>query len=310
MTEPERSGGRQAIGILLAGDKSYPSYSAFCKAMQDLGYVDGETVSIRSRFAEGRLGTLPALASELLQDGVRLIAVIGAVTYFAARNAATSLPITFSIVLDPVDAGMVQDRIRPGGNTTGCSSFDPHQIAKQVAILKESIPGLKRLAVLGDASVPEILLKLTHSAAEQQGIALQTALLAAPEDVPRAFAHFTAAECDALLCLEVPRTATYGAAIVRAAADTRLPAIFGRDHARYRPLFAYGTSLATASARMAAQVDAILRGSDAGDLPIQYVVKPELVINAGAARDLGLVLPEDIVASAHEVIMPGSGTAD
>jgi ABC-type uncharacterized transport system substrate-binding protein len=300
--DPAQQPGLPVVGVLLAGDKTYPSFAAFSEQMQELGYQDGKTVRLEARFADGRLDHLPALATELVQCRAEVIAVIGAVTYWAARKVAPDLPIVFAIVLDPLAAGMIDNVERPGGRTTGCTSFDPHQIGVQIRILKGVVPGLRCLAVLGDAGVPDILPNLSKAAAVAEGLDAHISLLKGEDDLAPAFADFTAAGAEALLCLEVPRTTTYGATIVRLATDARLPAVFGRDHARYAPLAAYGTSLAAVARRMAGQVDRVLRGTDAGDIAVQYVRQPELIVNLNTARQMELSLPSDIVSSAHQVL--------
>lgn len=294
--------GLPVVGVLLAGDKTYPSFTAFCDQMAQLGYRDGKTIRLEARFADGRLDDLPSLAAELVQCGADVIAVVGAVTYWAARKMAPGLPIVFAIVLDPVSAGMVDKAERTGGRATGCTNFDPGQIGEQIRILKRVVPGLRRLAVLGDAGVPDILPKLSKAAAEAEGLNAHIFLLKGEDDLAPALSEFTAAGAEALLCLEVPRTTTYGAEIVRLATAARLPAIFGRDHARFSPLIVYGTSLAAAARRMAGQVDAILRGIEPGEIPVQYVRQPELIVNLNAARQMGLSLPDDLLGLAHQVV--------
>ncbi|MGR9425521.1 ABC transporter substrate-binding protein [Rhizobium leguminosarum] len=296
------SAGCPIVGVLLAGDKTYPSFAAFCEQMHELGYRDGETARFEARFAEGRLDELPALASDLVQCGADVIAVVGAVTYWAARSVAPDIPIVFAIVLDPVSASIVDKPERPGGRTTGCTNFDPGQIREQIRILKRVIPGLCRLAVLGDAGVPDILPNLSKTAAQAECLDAHIFLLKGENDLAPAFAEFAAAGTEALLCLEVPRTTTYGAEIVRLATAARLPAIFGRDHARYGPLISYGTSLAAAASQMANQVDEILRGTEPGDIPVQYVRRLELVINLNAARQIEVSLPSDLIVLADQVI--------
>ncbi|AZO29980.1 MULTISPECIES: ABC transporter substrate-binding protein [Mesorhizobium] len=290
------------VGMLLAGDRSYPSFGSFCDAIRELGYGDGENIQIEPRFADGHLDRLPSLAAELVQRRAKIIVAIGAVSYLAAREAAPDLPIVFAIVLDPVSAKIVQSAERPGGHTTGCTNFDPGQIGEQVRMLKQVVPDLKCLAVLGDAGVPDILPKLSKAAAEAEGLNISVHLLGREEDLETAFAAFAAAEAGGLLCLEVPRTTTYGAKIVKMANDARLPAIFGRDHARYGPLMAYGTSLASAARRMASQVDIILKGADAGALPVEYVRRPELIVNLNAARKMAVTFPDRLLRLASQVV--------
>ncbi|TIM37837.1 ABC transporter substrate binding protein, partial [Mesorhizobium sp.] len=130
--------------------------------MQGLGYKDRELSGSKLASQRGRLDDLPRLAANLVQCNVDLIAVIGAVAYWAARKAAPDLPILFAIVLDSISAGMVDNAQRPGGKTTGCTNFDPGQLAEQIRILKMVVPGIRRLAVLGDAGVPDILPNLSR----------------------------------------------------------------------------------------------------------------------------------------------------
>ncbi|RRH96418.1 hypothetical protein EH240_22440 [Mesorhizobium tamadayense] len=290
------------VGMLLAGDRSYPSFGSFCGAIRELGYEDGETIQIEPRFADGHLDRLPSLAAELVQRRAKIIVVIGAVSYWAAREAAPDLPIVFAIVLDPVSAKIVQSAEWPGGHTTGGTNFDPGQIGEQVRLLKQVVPSLRCLAVLGDAGVPDILPRLSKAATEAEGLDISVQLLGREGDLEAAFAAFAAAKANGLLCLEVPRTTTYGAKIVEMANAARLPAIFGRDHARYAPLMAYGTSLAFAARRMASQVDIILKGADAGKLAVEYVRRPELIVNLNAARKMAVTLPDRLLRSASEIV--------
>jgi len=290
------------VGVLLAGDRSYPSFGSFCGAIAELGYRDGETIRIEPRFADGYLDRLPALAAELVQRGAEIMVAIGAVSYWAAREAAPDLPIVFAVVLDPVSAKIVQNVERPGGRTTGCSNFDPDQIREQVRMLKQVAPNLRCLAILGDAGVPDILPKLSKAAAEAEGLDFCVHPLGSEEDLEAGFAAFAAAEADGLLCLEVPRTTTYGARIVGMANAARLPAVFGRDHARYSPLLAYGTSLAFAARRTASQVAMILEGADAGAIAVEYVRRPELVVNLNAARKIAVTLPDSFLRLATEIV--------
>jgi ABC-type uncharacterized transport system substrate-binding protein len=289
------------VGLLLAGDKTYPGHAVFCEEMATLGYKHGETARFEVRFADGHLDDLPKLAEDLVQHGLDVLAVVGAVTYWAARKAAPDLPIVFTIVLDPIAAGMIDSTQRPGRKSTGCTNFDPEQIGEQIRLLKRVVPGLRRLAVLGDAGVPDILPRLARAAAEKNGLGAHIVLLKGKDDLAPAFAEFTANGVEALLGLEVPRVTTYGDEIVRLAAATRLPAIFGNDHARFRPLMAYGTSYAAAARCMAVQVDEILRGTEAGEIPVRSVRRPELIIDLNAAREMGISLPDDLVSSAHKV---------
>jgi putative tryptophan/tyrosine transport system substrate-binding protein len=296
------SSGAPRIGVLLAGDKSYPSFAAFQDGMRELGHVEGQTFTMEARFAAGQLDRLPGLAAELVALQVDVIAVIGAVTFSAARQATSDIPIVFTIVLDPVAVGMVSNADRPSGNATGVTNFSPNQARSQIQILRKALPGLARLAILGDAGVPDTLPNLNRAAAEAEGLRPQVLLLKDAEDLDKAFSAFRNEGADALLSLEVPRTSTYGRKIAELAAAARLPTMFGRDLARYGPMLAYGTSLAAAARCMARMVDQILKGARPGDLPVERVEQPELVINLKVAREIRVTIPPDVLAHANQVI--------
>jgi putative tryptophan/tyrosine transport system substrate-binding protein len=290
------------IGVLLAGDRTYPSFTAFQEGMRALGHVEGQTFTMEARFAAGQLDRLPDLAAELVALQVDVIAVVGAVTFYAARQATTDIPIVFTIVLDPIAIGMVSTAILPTGNSTGVTNFNPDQARSQIQILKQALPGLARLAILGDAGVPDTLPNLNRAAAEAEGLRPQVLLLTDAEDLDRTFSAIRDEDADALLSLEVPRTSTYGRRIAELAAAARLPTMFGRDLARHGPVFAYGTSLAAAARRMAGMVDQILKGARPSDLPVERVEQPELVINLKVARQIGVTIPPDVLAHANQVI--------
>ena len=299
---PQTGSGSPRIGVLLAGDRSYPSFAAFQEGLSALGLVGGRTIEVEARFADGQLDRLPALAAELVALHVDVITVIGAVTFWAARQATSDVPIVFTVVLDPVAAGMVADADHPGGNTTGTTNFDPGQARSQIKLLKQVVPGLTRLAILGDAGVPDTLPNLNRAAAEAEGLSAQVLLLRGVEDLEGAFGAFQDAGAGALLSLEVPRTSTYGERIAALAAAARLPTMFGRDLARYGPLLAYGTSLAAAARRSARMVDRILKGEKPGDMPVERVSEPELVVNLQVARAIGVTIPQDVLAQADEIV--------
>ncbi|AGB71378.1 MULTISPECIES: ABC transporter substrate-binding protein [Rhizobium] len=303
MTKEHPTGAKlPRIGMLLAGDRSYPSFAAFCEGLGALGYAEGQTFAMEARFSAGQLDRLPVLAEELVATEVDVIAVIGAVTLQAVRRATSDIPIVFTVVLDPVSAGLVSDVQQPGGNVTGVTNFDPAQAMTQIKILKQTLPNLARLAILGDAGVPDTLPNLYTAEAEAAGLHPQVVLLRGVEDIEGAFEAFRGEGAHALLSLEVPRTSTHGRKITELAVSARLPTMFGRDLARYEPLLAYGTSLAAAARQMAGMVDRILKGAKPGDIPIECVTQPELIANLTVARRIGITIPPKVLALADEVI--------
>jgi putative tryptophan/tyrosine transport system substrate-binding protein len=299
---PSPESERPRIGLLLAGDRSYPSYASFLEGLRVLGYVEGQTVEVEARFGDGRHERLPGLTAELVALRPDVLAVIGAVTFFAAQAVAADIPLVFAIVVDPVQAGLVRDADRPGGTVTGATSYDPDQARRQVQLLKQAVPGLSRLAILGDVAVPKLLAEQSVAATEAAGLRPGVRLLAGPDDVAPAIAAFRREAAEALLVLEVPRTSTLASVIAELAHKAGLPTMFGRDLARVGPMLAYGTSLAAAARCMAGLADRILKGAKPGDLPIERVSEPELIVNLEVARDLGVEVPPEILAKAIEVI--------
>ena len=289
---------RSRIGLLMAGDRSYPAYAAFMGGLAALGH---NPESVEARFAEGRHDRLPALAGEIAVTGPDVLAVIGAVSAFAAQAVAPNLPKVFAVVVDPVAARLVPDAAQPGGTMTGATSFDPGQALEQVRLLGACLPGVRRIGVLGDADVPRLLAEGATRAAESEGLRSQVRLLSGPDDIVPSIAAFLRDEVDALLVLEVPRTSTHAATIAEVALEARLPTVFGRDLAHAGPMLAYGTSFATAAERMAGLMDRVLRGEPAGTIPVESVVAPEMVVNLRVARELGVTIPREVLARATEI---------
>lgn len=291
-------GAKGRIGLLMAGDRSYPAYAAFMGGLAALGH---DPDAVEARFAEGRHDRLPTLAGEIAAAGPDVLAVIGAVSAFAARAVAPDLPTVFAVVVDPVAARLVPDARRPGGTMTGTTTFDPGQAREQVRLLRACRPDLRRIGVLGDADVPRLLAEGVAQAAEAEGLRSHLRLLSGPDDIVPSIAAFLRDEVDALLVLEVPRTSTHAATIAEVALEARLPTIFGRDLAQAGPMLAYGTSFAAAAERMAVMVDRILKGEPAGSIPVESLVLPDLVVNRRVARKLGVAIPREVLARATEL---------
>ena len=215
------------VGFLNPVDRSAPHFEAFRQGLADLGYVEGRNIAIEPRFAEGQYERFPDLLAELIRLNVDIIAVTGAVTARAAKKAVKDIPIVFAVVVDPVADNVIPNLERPGGNLTGTTSFDPQQAKKQLELLKEAIPGIRRVALLGDQGVSEALIRAIE--AEPQAMGLQTLRLrvAAPNpDLEGAFAVFRQEHADALLILEEPVVGVHAKRIAELAAKDRLPTIF------------------------------------------------------------------------------------
>jgi putative ABC transport system substrate-binding protein len=291
------------IGVISTADSTYLGYAAFREALTQLGYVEGANIHIEARFAAGQLDKLPTFATELVALSVDLIAVVGAITVRAVRQATTTIPTVFTVVLDPVADGLVPNAERPGGNITGATNFDPAQPRAQMRLLKQIVPGLSRVVILGDANVPELLDRANREAAEAEGLRPQNIRLRGPaEDLDAVFASIKDERAGALLGLEVPTVGLHAKRIIALATAAKLPTMFAGDSFGNGPMISYGSSLYAAARRMAGMVDRILKGASAGELPIEVVIQHRLSINLQVAREVGVTIPPEVLARAEKVI--------
>lgn len=291
------------IGFLSPVARSSPSFDAFRQGLADLGYVEGSNVVIEPRFAEGQYEKFPGLTAELLRLDVDLLAVLGAVTARAAKAAAPDTPIVFAVVVDPVADDVVESLERPGGNITGATTFDPLQARKQLELLKQIVPKLARVALLGDQGDSEALITSNETQARALGLqTLRHRLAGSTPDFDAVFATLQREDADALLILEEPSVVIHSKRIADLAADHRLPTMFAPAWAEAGGLIAFGTSLAEAMRCMATYADKVLRGSIPGELPVQTVLRYELIVNLNTARQIGASIPADILERADWVV--------
>jgi putative ABC transport system substrate-binding protein len=275
----------------------------FRQGLDELGYVDGRDVVIETRWANGRIDQLPALAAEMVGLKVDIIVGVGAVVGRAAKSATTTIPIVIAVVIDPVN--LVAER--PGGNLTGLTTFDPQEARKKLALLQEVVPGLARVAILGDQAVRD---KKGHAEqARALGLQPQSLTIAgARPDLEAVFQAIRREHADALLVLELPATVMHRKRIAELAAQQRLPTLFplwGSPGARgllAGGLLGYGTRVTEAARRMAAYVDRIVKGAQPADLPFEVVVRPELIVNLKTAQEIGVTIPPNVLARADRVI--------
>ncbi len=291
------------IGFLTTTPATSPPVTKFREELRRLGQVEGQTFRFEGRFAAGRLDQLPAMAVELASMQPDLMVVIGAVTVRAVRQATTSIPIVFTVVLDPVADGLVPNAERPGGNTTGVTMFDAAQPRAQMRLLKEVVPGLERVAILGDAGVPDLLDGANREAAQAEGLRPQNIRLGGPnEDIGRVFATIREERAGALLGLPVPAFTTHGARLMQMAAAARIPTMAHAEAMPVGPMIAFGSSLVAAAGRMAGMVDRVLKGARPGDMPIEVETRHLLAVNLRVAREVGVTVPPSILARADQVI--------
>ncbi|MER8504546.1 MULTISPECIES: ABC transporter substrate-binding protein [unclassified Mesorhizobium] len=289
------------IGIITAGPGG--PIEGFKEGLRELGFAEGRSIRFEQRSANGDLGRLPTLATELVRLNVDLIAVIGAVTARAVQKATTELPVVYSVVVDPVSDGLAASLEKPGGNMTGVTSFDPNQARTHVELLRAVLPALSRIAILSDQGVSDCLSASNAGAIQEFGLNPQVLRIIGPQpDLDGAFAAMDRELVEALIVLEEPNIAALRARIAELALARRLPTIFAREQIDAGGLFCYGTSLRSATYHMALCAKKILDGKSPRDIPIQTLSQHELVVNLQTARKLGLTVPSNIVNRAVRVI--------
>jgi putative ABC transport system substrate-binding protein len=304
-----QSGRIPRVGYLPSAGTSgsaQPTLQAVRQGLAELGYVDGRDIVIEARWAEGRVERLPELAAELVGLNVDIIVTLGGVATRAAKNATSAVPIVFAMVIDPVAGGLVPDRRRPGGNLTGFTSFDPQEMRPHLGVLKEAIPGLARVAFLGDSGVPgspDASRAWDEQQAQAVGLHAQTLRVRRPSpDLEGAFEAARRAQAQAVLVLEMPATIEHRRRIAELAIRHRLPTLFVGSYEDSGGLIAYGTSRCETGRQLAAYVDKILKGAQPGALPVELLMRHELIVNLETARSIGVTIPPAVLKRADRVI--------
>jgi putative ABC transport system substrate-binding protein len=295
------------VGWLSAGSpQGDPGIEAFRQGLRALGYVEGETLVLESRYAQGSAERLPDLAAELVQRQVAVIVAGGSAAIHAAQHATRTIPIVMAVAYDPIGKGFVASLAQPGGNITGLSWLGAELVGKRLELLKETVPQSTRIAVLANPAKPayqDNMANLTV-AARALGLHLHVVEVRRAEELDTAFAAMTRAGADALIVLEDSLVlSTLGGQIAERATTARLPAMYGwRRHVDWGGLMAYGPSMRDMQHRAAVYVDKILKGTPPANLPVEQPTKFELVINLKAAQALGLTIPPTILFQADDVI--------
>jgi putative ABC transport system substrate-binding protein len=296
------------IGFLGAGSPpaSAARTEAFRQGLRELGYVEGQTMVIEWRYAEGKLDRLRALVAELVRLQVDVLVTAAPSSTRAAMEATATLPIVMAgIGGDPVAAGFVASLAQPGGNGTGLTAFAEELSGKQLELLKEIVPRLSHVAVLGTSTLPVYaqVLKELERAARALGVQLQYLDVRGPKDVARVFQAASKGRADAVLVLASPILESHRTQGADLAAQHRLPAIYPfSEFAEAGGLVTYGVRIAELYRRAATYVDKILKGAKPADLPVEQAMKFELVINLQAAQALGLTIPPSLLFQADKVI--------
>jgi putative tryptophan/tyrosine transport system substrate-binding protein len=279
--------------------------AAFNKGLRQLGHVEGQNLIIEYRSAEGRNERLPGLVSELLHLKIDIIVLRGTSEALAVKNATTAIPVVMSAVGDPVGSGVVSSLARPGGNITGLSSFVPELETKRLELLREIVPGMKRMGGLRDFRNTgyAISWKQVQTAAQSLAIEVHDFDVRNAEDIRRAFELATRERVAAIIVGIDGVTRGNDRLIAELAASNKLPTIYpAREFADDGGLMAFGVSYPHLYFRAATFVDKIFKGAKPADLPVEQPTELELVINLRTAKALGLDLPATVLARANEVI--------
>ena len=282
-----------------------PFAEAFRQGLRGLGYVEGQNIALEERWAEGRLDRLPSAAAELVRLNVDAIVTASTPAVQAAQQATRTIPIVMTLVSDPVESGLIASLARPAGNVTGLSLMHPEISGKRLQLLKEIIPKVSRVAVLGNPSDPSNppLLRETKGAARALGVQLQLVEVRGPTEFDGAFSVMTRARAGALVVLPSAIFQNERRRIVDLAAKSRLPAVYAwREAVDAGGLMSYGASVLDIFRRAAVYVDKILKGAKPADLPVEQPTRFELVINMKTAKALGLTIPQSVLISADQVI--------
>ena len=295
------------IGFLIASSPATNAarVEAFRQGLRELGYVEGKSIVIEFRSAEGKFDRLPDLAAELVRLKVDVIVTSGPVPTRSSKKATNTIPIVMAQAGDPVGSGFVTSLARPGGNITGLSTLAPEISGKRLEFLKETVPKLLRVAVFGTSTYPsnEQSLKETELAAGALGLKLQYVDILAPKDIDRAFREASKGRADAVLVLTSPVFNSQRTQVITLAAKSRIPTIYPQSlFVEEGGLMTYGVNVADLYRRAATYVDKILKGARPGDLPVEQPTKFEFVINLKAAKQIGLTIPPNVLARADRVI--------
>jgi putative ABC transport system substrate-binding protein len=287
-----------------AGDRDL--LAAFIRGMRNLGYSEGQSFVLSSRYADGKFDRLPSLARELLTLGPDVLFVSTTPGSLAAKAATASVPIVFVGVADPVGAGIIQTLAKPGGNVTGITNIVAELTGKRLDLLKQVVPNASKVAVLinpDDANAP-LQMRNAEAAARALAIELEPVLhIRGAIDLEGVFDAATRTHADAALRMVDPLTNPLSKQTAELAIEHRLPVIYPfRISVENGGLISYGTDIADQFRQAATLVHKIFSGAAAADLPVEQPTKFELAVNLKTARALGLTIPETLLATTDEVI--------
>jgi len=301
--EAQQPGNVYRIGYLTAGGGVE---QAFRDAMRQLGYLEGQNMLIEGRSADRKLERLPDLAAELVRLKMDVIVTITTPAALAAKNATTTIPIVMAGSADPVELGLVASLARPGGNVTGVTNNPgPGFGGKQLQLLQEAVPSIRRVTMIHNLNIPPEVRGWTdvQDAARTLSLTLFSQDVRTPDDFDRAFAAIVRDHADALVVSPNSLNAAHTKRIVDFATTNRLPTMFGDGTAvKAGGFMSYWTNWGDLRRHAAIYVDKILKGAKPAELPVEDPTKFELVINLKTAKALGLMIPPSLLARADQVI--------
>jgi ABC-type uncharacterized transport system substrate-binding protein len=280
-----------------------PWTAAFVQRLHELGWIEGRTVAIQYRWAEGRAERFAEIAAEFVRLKVDVI-VTGGNAAIAAKQASSVVPIVFALVADPVGSGLISSLARPGGNLTGLSMQSSDIAGKRLALLREVVPGLRRLAIMANVDYPAAVQEIDQiqAAASNLGLDVATFEIRRAEDIAPALETLKGG-AEALYVVGDALVMTHRVRINTLALAARLPTIFLlREYVEAGGLMSYGPSFPDLFRRAAEYVDKILRGGKPSNIPVEQPTKFDLVINLTTARALGINMPLHLQQFADEVI--------
>ena len=302
-----QQGGRlPIIAFLGASDAAFYRLllPAFVQRLGELGFVDGRTMTLATGFAEGSIERATEIAAELVRLKVDIIVTHGDAQVLAAKRATAAIPIVFAATGDPVGGGLVASLAPPGGNVTGLSLALPDTAGKRLELLREIVPGLRRLAIIGNVTNPLVVLELgaVQAAAHTLGLDTVTSEIRGDEDIASAIDQLNGRVEALYVCID-PLLNNNAARFNGLAVAARLPVVWSlREQAEAGGLISYGPDLPSMYRRAAELVDKILRGAKPADIPVEQPTRFNLVVNLKTANALGLAIPEAFLARADEVI--------
>jgi putative tryptophan/tyrosine transport system substrate-binding protein len=294
------------IGYLGPNTRSLDSQRlvAFLERLRALGWIEGRTIDIDYRWAEGRNERLAEFAAEFVRRNVSVIVTSATPPTVAAKQATSAIPIVFASVGDPVGAGVVESLARPGGNATGLSLQATDATGKRFDLLRDAVPGLRRLAIMANSGNASAALEMREAEATALALGLEaiTSEILRGEDIASAF-EVLKGRVEAVYVCNDPLATTNRVRINTLALGMRLPTMFiAREYVEAGGLMSYGANFLDLYRRTAEFVDKILRGTKPADIPVEQPTKFDLIVNLTTAKALGLTMPSSLLARADEVI--------